>query len=50
VKGTSSQQTGAVGAPWNVKIRRWSPVVLTMGVAGPLSVFVVVVPAKTLVP
>ena len=47
---TTSQQTGAVGAPWNVKIRRWSPVVLTMGVAGPLSVFVVVVPAKTLVP
>ena len=26
-----SQQTSACGAPWDAKIRRWSPVVLTMG-------------------
>jgi hypothetical protein len=38
------------GAPWYAKIRRWSPVVLTSGAAGPLLVFVVVVPVKTLVP
>ncbi len=30
----SSQQTSAGGAPWGVKIRRWSPVVLTSGAAG----------------
>ena len=29
-----SQQTSAGGAPWGVKIRRWSPVVLTSGAAG----------------
>ena len=45
-----SQQTGAEGAPWFAKIRLWSPVVLASGAAGPLSVFVVVVPVKTLVP
>ena len=49
-KRVLSQQTGApVGAPWFVKIRRWSPVVLTSGAAGSLWVFVVVVPEKTLV-
>jgi hypothetical protein len=32
-----------------VKIRRWSPVVLTSGAAGSSWVFVVVVPGKTLV-
>jgi hypothetical protein len=32
-----------------VKIRRWSPVVLTSGTAGSLWAFVVVVPGKTLV-
>ncbi|MGB9305175.1 MAG: hypothetical protein WCB92_16285, partial [Mycobacterium sp.] len=36
-----------VGAPWGVKIRRWSPVVLTSGTAGSLWAFVVVVPGKT---
>ncbi|GFG75857.1 hypothetical protein MBOT_32220 [Mycobacterium botniense] len=36
-----------VGAPWSAKIRRWSPVVLTVGAAGSFVVFVVVVPAKT---
>jgi integrase len=39
-----------VGAPWGVKIRRWSPVVLGSGAAGSFWVFVVVVPGKTLVP
>ncbi len=29
-----TQQTSAGGAPWGVKIRRWSPVVLTSGAAG----------------
>jgi hypothetical protein len=38
-----------VGAPWGVKIRRWSPVVLTSGAAGSFVMFVVVVPGKTLV-
>ena len=39
-----SQQTGAEGAPLVVKIRLWSPVVLTSGAARSLSVFVVVSP------
>jgi len=47
-KNVPSQQTGAGGAPWWVKIRRWSPVVVGSGAAGSFLVFVVVVPGKDL--
>jgi hypothetical protein len=45
-----SAERRPVGAPGDVKIRRWSPVVLARGTAGSFWVFVVVVPGKTLVP